>query len=74
MNDWNNLPNYVVNSLSINTFKSLLDSYSLNLRLFLYKMVGLMSIQTVVCYPYLIIIIIIIFKILSASNLIKLKV
>ena len=46
MNDWNNLPNYVVNGLSINTLKSFLDSYLLNLRLFLYKMVGLMSIQT----------------------------
>ena len=31
-NDWNSLPNYVVNSSSINTFKSLLDSYLLDLR------------------------------------------
>ena len=32
-NDWNSLPDYVVNSTSINTFKSLLDSYLLDLRL-----------------------------------------
>ena len=33
--DWNSLPNYVVNSSSINTFKSLLDSYLLDLRFFI---------------------------------------
>ena len=42
MNDWNNLPNYVVNGLSINTLKSFLDSYLLNLR-FLYKIVALIE-------------------------------
>ena len=31
-NDWKSLPNYVVNSSSINTCKSLLDSYLLDLR------------------------------------------
>ena len=31
-NDWNSLPNYVVNASSINAFKSLLDRYLIDLK------------------------------------------
>jgi len=30
LNDWNSLPNYTVNAESVNSFKSLLDSYLIN--------------------------------------------
>jgi len=30
LNNWNSLPNYIVNAESVNSFKSLLDSYFIN--------------------------------------------
>jgi len=35
-NDWNSLPSYVIDSSTINTFKTLLDSYLIGLRFTLF--------------------------------------